>query len=71
MQTSKKLKGWEKESIDIKVDGQNIRKEIDTIKTNLKMLQNEVERILKALGMKTYGEELRERMEIVEKRMPL
>lgn len=71
MQGSKKLKGWEKESVDIKVDGQNIRKEVDTIKTTLKMLQNEVDRILKALGMKTHGEELRERMELAEKRMPL
>jgi len=68
MQDRQKLKGWAKESLDIKADGQNIRKEIETIKTRLQMLTHEVDRILKALSMKPYGEELRERMEIAEKR---
>jgi hypothetical protein len=68
MQEGKKLKGWAKESSDIKADGQSIRKELDVIKTNIKMLQNEVERILKKLGLKSSVEELRERMEVVENR---
>jgi hypothetical protein len=68
MQDNKKLKGWAKESSDIRADGQYIRNEIETIKTNLRMLQNEVDRILKSMGMKSYGEELRERMELIEKR---
>lgn len=70
MQNGKKLKGWAKETSDIKIDGQNIRKELEDIKTNIKTLQIEIERILKTLAMKSYGEELRERMEHVEKRTP-
>ncbi len=62
MHNGKKLKGWEKETSDIKVDGQNIRKEIESIKTILKTLQIEVERILKKLDMKSSGEEMRDRM---------
>ncbi len=68
MQDGKKLKGWEKETSEIKVDGTLIKKEIDTMKTTIKTLQLEVERILKALNMKSYMEEFRERMDKAEKR---
>lgn len=68
MQDGKKLKGWAKETSDIRVDGQNLRKEIDSLKTSLQTLQIEVDRILKKLDMKTYNEELRERMSKAENR---
>jgi hypothetical protein len=68
MQNGKKLKGWAKETSEIKVDGENLRKEIDSIKMAIKTLKLEVERILKALDMKSYGDEFRERMDKAEKR---
>jgi hypothetical protein len=68
MQDSKKLKGWAKETSEIKLDGANIKNEIESMKTTIKTLQLEVERILKALDMKSYMEEFRERMDKVEKR---
>ena len=63
MQNVKKLKGWEKETSDIKMNWEDLKKELDGMKTALKTMQIEVNRILKALGMKSYGDELRERME--------
>ena len=68
MQNGKKLKGWAKESSDIRVDGQNIRKEIDSLKTVIKILQIEVEKILKKLDMKSHGEEFRDKMVKTENR---
>lgn len=68
MQTNKKVKGWVKETSDIRVSGEGMKKEIDRINTVLKTLQIEVDRILKALEMKSYSEELRERMVATEKR---
>ncbi|MFX1529871.1 MAG: hypothetical protein ACFFBC_02035 [Promethearchaeota archaeon] len=68
MQDGKKLKGWEKETSDIKIDRENLKKEIDNINVTIKKLQIEVERILKALNMKSYGDELRERMDKAEHR---
>lgn len=63
MQNVKKLKGWEKETSDIKLNWESLKKELDEMKTTIKTMQIEVNRILKALGMKSYGDELRERME--------
>ncbi|MFX1456388.1 MAG: hypothetical protein ACFFDB_13520 [Promethearchaeota archaeon] len=71
MQEGRKLKGWAKESSDIRADGQNIRKEIEILKTNFQTLQIEVDRILKKLDMKSYNEELRERMTKAEHRTTL
>ncbi len=68
MQNGKKLKGWVKESSEIKVDRENLKKEIDNMKTTIKTLQIEVDRILKALDMKSHGDEFRERMNKAEKR---
>jgi len=68
MQNNKKVKGWVKETSDIRVSGETMKKEIDRINTMLKTLQIEVDRILKALEMKSYSEELRERMVATEKR---
>ncbi|MFX0083223.1 MAG: hypothetical protein ACFE94_15875 [Candidatus Hodarchaeota archaeon] len=68
MQNGKKLKGWVKETSEIRVDRENLKKEIDILNTAVKKLQIEVDRILKALNMKSYGEEFRERMEKAEKR---
>jgi len=68
MQNSKKLKEKVKETSDIRVDWENMKKEIDSMKTAIKMLQTEVDRILKALEMKSYGEEFRERMDKAGKR---
>ncbi|MHA1883960.1 MAG: hypothetical protein ACW96S_02815 [Promethearchaeota archaeon] len=68
MQNSKKVKGWVKETSDIRVFGEDMKKEIDKMNSVLKSLQIEVDRILKALDMKSYSEELREKMIKVEKR---
>jgi hypothetical protein len=68
MQNGKKLKGWEKETSDIKINWEIMSKEIDNMKTTLKTLQIEVDRILKKLEMKSSGDEFRERMVKAEKR---
>ncbi|MHA1916453.1 MAG: hypothetical protein ACW986_14125 [Promethearchaeota archaeon] len=68
MQEGKKVKGWVKETSDIRLFGESMKKEIDRMNGMLKTLQNEVDRILKALDMKSYSEELRERMFKAEKK---
>ena len=68
MQHSKKSKERVKETSDIRVDWENMKKKIDSMNTTLKMLQIEVDRILKALEMKSYGEEIREGMDKGEKK---
>jgi len=68
MQNGKKLKGWEKETLGIKVNWEIMKKEIDSMKTDLKTLQIEVDRILKKLEMKSSGEEFRQRMAKSEKK---
>lgn len=67
MQNSKKVKGWVKKNSDIRITGEDMKKEIDKMNSVLKSLQIEVDRILKVLDMKSYSEELREKMIRVEK----
>jgi hypothetical protein len=68
MQQSKKLKEKVKEASDIKEEWESMKKEIDSMKTALTTVKIEVDKILKALGLKSYGEEFRERMEKAEKK---
>ncbi|MHA2401050.1 MAG: hypothetical protein ACXADU_19455 [Promethearchaeota archaeon] len=62
MQEGKKIKGWAKETSDIRIVGEGMKKELERMDGVIKTLQIEIGRILKELDMKSYAEEMRERM---------
>ncbi|MFX1425053.1 MAG: hypothetical protein ACFFBE_01270 [Promethearchaeota archaeon] len=68
MQQYKKPEEMVRENLELRTELENLRKEVETMKSSLKTTQVEIDRILKTLTMKPYGEEFRERMENIERR---